>query len=209
MRRAPLVLLLAAVCLPTRAQYGAGAPATGKILVASEKLQDPNFTQSVILLVASDPDGGTLGVVVNRRSDVPLSKIFPTIKGASNDPVYMGGPVEIGTGQGLLRSEARAGSRRIMNDVYATGSKDVIENSVAAKLDSGKFRLYLGYAGWAPGQLQSEIQAGAWTVRDGNANIVFDQDPDSLWVRLNRLAHSQIAAARETTSATSPRMPVR
>jgi putative transcriptional regulator len=195
---------LAAVCLalPLRtssfrnAQYTSDTIATGKILVAREKLDDPNFTKTVVLIVDSDPDEGTLGVIINRRSDVALSKAFPNIKSAPDDPIYMGGPVEIGSGQGLLRSEARPEARHIVGDVYVTGSQELIESSVAAHLSPSKFRLYLGYAGWAPGQLEAEIQVGAWTVRSGNANIVFDENPDSLWLRLNRESHTQIAETR-------------
>lgn len=207
---------VAAVCfaVPVRigslrnAQYTSDTVATGKILVADDKLDDPSFAKSVVLIVDSDPDGGTLGVILNRRSDVALSKVFPKIKGAPADPVYMGGPVEIGSGQGLLRSESKPGTRHIVDDVYATGNQELIESSVAARVNPSKFRLYLGYAGWAPGQLESEIQVGAWAVRAGSASIVFDEDPDSLWSRLNRESHSRIADARGITSPTWPRTPV-
>lgn len=175
------------------AQYAADSVTTGQLLVADENLQDPNFAKAVVLIVNSDPDEGTVGIIVNRRSDVPLSKVFPRIKSASADPVYMGGPVEIGSGQALLRNDSGSEARHIVDDVYASGSQELIEESVAAKASPAKFRLYLGYAGWAPGQLESEIAAGAWVVRSANANVVFDANPDSLWTRLIREAHMRIA----------------
>lgn len=204
MRWAGLIGIMAAtLCLASQktvrslrnTQYETGSVATGQLLVADEKLEDPNFAQAVILIVDSGPDEGTVGVIINRRSDVPLSKIFPRIKSATNDPVYMGGPVEIGSGQALLRADSESEGRHLVDDVYVSGSKELIESSVAAKASTAKFRLYLGYAGWAPGQLEAEIAAGAWLVRAGSANIVFDANPDSLWTRLIRESHMRIAEA--------------
>lgn len=168
----------------------------GTILVANENLGDPNFTEAVILVVQFDANGGTVGVVINRRSEVPLSRIFPKIKHAGNDPVYMGGPVELTGVQALLRSpEKTTGSTHIVDDVYLTGARQLIEKSISSQADPSKFRLYLGYAGWAPGQLQMEIRIGAWHVQSGTSKIIFDPEPDTLWSRLNREAHMQVASA--------------
>jgi len=176
-------------------QYGApDSIAVGKILIANEKLGDPNFAKSVVLIVRSDPDGGTLGLILNRRSEVPLSQIFPEIKGASKDPAYMGGPVQLTSGQGLLRSDTKPEpATHILGDIYAVGSKTTIEKAIASHVEPARFRLYLGYAGWAPGQLETEMEAGAWALRPGTAGIIFDSDPESLWSRLSHLAHTEIA----------------
>lgn len=165
------------------------------ILVATEKLGDANFAQSVILIIQYN-DQGTVGLIINRRTEIPLSKVFPKTKGATADPVYMGGPVGITAAEALLRLPKKADqAANIMADVYVTGAKGLIEKSVASRLDPARFRLYLGYAGWAPGQLEAEIQIGAWSVLSGRPNIVFDRDPDSLWSRLTRDLHMQIAWA--------------
>src|SRR5690349_12583124 len=119
----------------------------GDILVANEKLADPNFAQSVILIVQYDDEHGTVGLVINRRTEIPISRIFPESKRASSDPVFMGGPVSITAAQALLRlSKKQDQATPVMADVYITGAKELIEKSVAARLDSSKFRLYLGYA---------------------------------------------------------------
>jgi len=178
-----------------RAQYGPDQPslAVGKLLVAARELGDPNFAETVILIVDYDPDKGTSGLIINRRTDVPLSKVFPAIKTARNDPVYQGGPVETTAAQALLRASARpANATRLFGDVYVTGSKELIEKSVAAATASSSFRVYVGYGGWAPGQLEHEIELGAWDVLNGLPPIVFDDDPDSLWGRLEETAHERI-----------------
>jgi putative transcriptional regulator len=198
------VLALAACCAALsqttrhlfRAQYSAQPQLeTGQLLVASEKLGDPNFAETVVLLIQHDEDEGTVGLVINHRSQVPLSQVFPDIKGATADPVYVGGPVSLTAVQALLRLPAPAEDvLHVLNDVYASGSKQVIEKSVRSHMAPGKFRLYVGYAGWAPGQLEAEVRLGAWSVLTNRSRAIFDEDPDSLWSRLTRESHMQIAA---------------
>ena len=175
----------------------------GSILVAKEKLGDPNFAESVVLIVQYDQDEGTLGLVINRPSEVPLLQLFPHVKHAPADPVYMGGPVGITIGQALLRLPAKTDdATHISGDVYVTASKKLIEKSVASHARPSKFRLFLGYAGWAPGQLEAEVRLGAWSLLKGHAKIIFDSDPGSLWERLIRETHWQMAQA---TFESSPR----
>lgn len=168
----------------------------GSILVAKEKLGDPNFAESVVLIVQYDKDEGTVGIVINRPSDVPLSQVFPHIKYATADPVYMGGPVGITAGQALLRLPAKTDDATpIVGNVYVTASKKLIEKSVSSRAAPSKFRLFLGYAGWAPGQLEAEIRLGAWSILKGHSKIIFDDDPSSLWDRLIRETQWQMAGA--------------
>jgi putative transcriptional regulator len=192
-RQVILGVLPVALCLA--GQYRPGQQiSTGSLLVASDKLADPNFAESVVLIVQYDPDEGTVGIVINRRSDITISRIFPKMKRASTDPVYMGGPVGITAVQALLRLPEKADqAAHVMGDVYVTGAKEVIEKSIAARAGPSKFRLYVGYAGWAPGQLEGEIRQGAWSVLNRGPKVVFDEDPDSLWDRLTRESHMQIA----------------
>jgi putative transcriptional regulator len=173
----------------------AGDPlAAGKVLVATEKLGDPAFAESVILIISRDADGGTLGLMINRRTQVPLSRLFDKNKHVGADPVYIGGPVDLTLVQALLRApDHPERSTHLVDDVYSTADKRTIEDALRAQLGPSRFRLYLGYAGWAPQQLESEIRLGAWSVIDGSARIVFDPHPDSLWDRLDARRHMQIA----------------
>ena len=191
--------LLAISCAaPLLAQYRAVQEiAPGKLLVASDQLGDPNFAESVILIVQHDAENGTMGLILNRRTKIPLSKVFADIKGAKSDPVYIGGPVSTGSAQALFRSADKPEqATRVFGDIYASGSKDLIEKSIAAGIAQSKFRVYIGYGGWEAGQLEREIELGAWSLIRASADTVFDDDPDSLWDRARRESDRRIARAR-------------
>ncbi|HEX7361404.1 MAG TPA: YqgE/AlgH family protein [Bryobacteraceae bacterium] len=184
-------------------QFAQKAPPSGSLLVATEKLGDPAFAKSVILIVDSD-DQGTVGLMINRQTTVPISRIFKR-KRAGSDPVYIGGPVELRSVQALLRSSVRVSdATRVVGSVYDTADRDAIEKGIDSRAGPSKFRLYLGYAGWGPGQLQHEISLGAWSMMAASAAIVFDSHPDSLWTRLNARLHMQIVKnVRHKTSEIS------
>ena len=168
--------------------------APGKILIAKPELADPNFAQTVVLIVHYDSGKGALGLILNRPTKAALSKVFPDVKGAKEDPVYEGGPVQSETAQAVLRSpEKPEGATRIFGDIYASGSKELIEKSVASGASPSTFRLYVGYGGWAAGQLEHEIEIGGWSVLRANASTVFDSDPESLWQRLQHDTETRIA----------------
>lgn len=185
--------LAGALCLSGQEVAGQQL-AAGDVLVANEKLADPNFAQSVILVVQHDSENGTVGLIVNRRTDIPLSKIFPKIEHASGDPVYMGGPVEMMAVLALLRSTQKTDqATAVVGDIYVTGAKELIEKLIASRAEASKFRIYLGYAGWAAGQLEGEVRADAWAVLRRRAGVVFDDNPDSLWQRLTRESQMRMA----------------
>src|ERR1700677_3003594 len=95
--------------------------AVGRLLVASRDLGDPNFAKTVILLVHYDEDKGAVGLVLNKRTDVPISRVFHDLKEASgrSDPVYIGGPVELSSVLALLKSPAKPeGADKVFGDVY-------------------------------------------------------------------------------------------
>jgi len=168
----------------------------GKILVASRDLPDPNFAKSVVLLVQYGDDG-VVGLIVNRRSKVPVSRVLDDVPGAKDrpDPIYAGGPVGKTGVLALLRAHDKPGdAKRVLGDVYLISSKDLLEKTLASPAASGVFHVYLGYAGWAVGQLEHEVDLGAWYIFRGDAAAVFDSDPDTLWSRLIRETELRIAA---------------
>ncbi len=164
----------------------------GMVLVASEKLDDPNFAETVVLITRRDDDGGMMGVVLNRPAEITLAKAFPQMH-ASDDPVYEGGPVSPEAVQALLRTSGKPeNADRVVGDIYSIVRKALLEKSISEHVAHSKFRVYMGYAGWGPGQLENEVRLGAWATLHGT-KYVFDSEPATLWRRLNSLLHSQLA----------------
>jgi putative transcriptional regulator len=171
--------------VPARADEDLGE---GKILVADRKLKDPHFAQTVVLIVTYD-DRGTVGLVLNRVSDVPVSELLAGLKDARDrkDSAFTGGPVEPKSVLALLRTrDGPKGAQRVGGEIWAVLDQDLLEDALKAQAGSDKLRFYVGYAGWGPGQLEAEMEAGAWRVIRGTADTVFDANPESLWDRVVR-----------------------
>jgi putative transcriptional regulator len=158
----------------------------GKILVASRKSNDVDFTQTVILLVRHDQQT-TIGLYVNRRLNIPLSEVYPDLKGGQLK-LYAGGPVTVGI-RALYRSRVKPDKAvPIFGDVSMISTKTLLGQMAGAGTPSSVFRVYAGYTGWSPGQLKDEISRGLWYVFAGDAGVVFDPHPETVWSRLiNRL----------------------
>jgi putative transcriptional regulator len=178
--------------------------AAGMFLVASRELGDPNFAEAVVLLVRYDQQDGAMGLIVNRRSELPLSRVLSDMKEAKDnaDMIYVGGPVEQGAVLALLKSANKPDdSQRVFADVYLISSKALLQKTLAAKTDSVAFHAFLGYAGWGPGQLEHEIDLGAWHIMPAAAGEVFHSDPDSVWPRLIKRTEMRIAQAYSLRNA--------
>jgi putative AlgH/UPF0301 family transcriptional regulator len=157
----------------------------GKLLVASRSLGDPDFAGTVVLLVRYD-EKGALGLILNRRTDVPLSRVLD-LEAAKDrsDPVYLGGPVGPSTVFALFESSTKMEKAEdIFGGVYLISDKALFEQTISARPDPDVFHVYLGYAGWTQDQLRSEAQLGAWFVFPADAATVFNSDPDSLWLHM-------------------------
>jgi putative transcriptional regulator len=222
-RRAALRLLAAALCLAAPAildgqgRDGGSPPlirraqlpdrtvqdlAPGKFLVAQTGLVDPNFRESVVLLVEYGPKGAT-GLILNRRTRAPLSSVLQGARGRGAAlPVFFGGPVEEPGVMALMRSGiARQGAKHVFADVYVVVEPALLSSLVdTAGPDS--FRVFVGYSGWGEGQLARETKQGAWKVVSGVSKLVFDPDPDSLWPREQERAGER-AAWRPGASSTA------
>jgi putative transcriptional regulator len=170
--------------------------AVGKFLVASRGLGDPNFAKTVILLVHYNDDEGAVGLVLNKRTDVPISRVFHDLKEASGrkDPVYIGGPVDLNSVLALLKSASKPGeANRVFGDVYLISNKDLLKATLASGAEATAFHTYIGYAGWGAGQLEHEVELGAWHIMAADVGTVFHSDPDSVWEHLIRRTETQIA----------------
>jgi putative transcriptional regulator len=169
--------------------------APGKLLVAARNLPDPNFSDSVVLLADFSAEGA-MGLIVNRRTEVPLAKVLPGFDRArgAQATLFFGGPVSVPGVLALVRSAtARDGSRRVLDDVYLVNTREALEQLVKEEIGAERFRVYAGYAGWGAGQLDKETAGGAWHVFDGDPEVVFDPDPESVWRRQIRRTEGLVA----------------
>ena len=156
------------------------------LLIAADSADDPNFRRSVVVIVRHN-DWGTLGLVLNRPSPVPLKKFFPDdpVLAAVDEPLYLGGPVFGGDLMYLFRADAgtAGGAMHVVDDVYASEDAELLDRLVAAPARPA-LRYFFGYAGWGAGQLARELADGRWLAGSATAEVVFDSSPRTLWRRL-------------------------
>ena len=162
-------------------------PGRGMFLLAAPRLRDPNFAQTVVLLLEYD-ETGALGLVINRPTEASLHDVLVTpLPNSEGRAVFAGGPVELRRLIALLRSPvAIDGAERLFGDVYASGSVDTLRRMLERDGHAADVHAYLGYAGWAPGQLDAEIARGDWIVAPADAESVFDTPPVDVWPNLMR-----------------------
>jgi len=160
--------------------------AVGNVLVSMRELPDPNFTDTVVVLTHYDSKG-TVGLILNRRSTIRLSRLFPEIKDPKRqqETVFQGGPVTPTGIMALLQARVKPeGATKILNGIFLVNDSKLLEKSLATPGGNDDLRVYLGYAGWGPGQLERESGLGAWFIFPGNTQLIFDPNPGSLWPRL-------------------------
>jgi putative transcriptional regulator len=160
--------------------------AQGKFLVAGRPLMDPNFRETVVLLIRYGPDGA-MGLVINRPVQLKLSTVLPDIKELDRrkETLYLGGPVEPNRVLLLVRSaKPPEASMPVFGDVYLSSSQKVLERLIKKPVKEERFRIYAGYAGWAPKQLESEFDRGHWHVLKADTETLFDKKSSEIWQEL-------------------------
>ena len=172
-----------------------GRPLKGRLLVATPGLHDPNFDRTVVLVLEHAAEGA-VGVVLNRPSEVRLSTPLPAWEALAADPgvVFHGGPVQPGAAIGLARA---AGP-----DVGGPGWSPVLGRLGTVDLTAApdelgapveEVRVFSGYAGWAPGQLEGEVAAAAWVVVDAEPTDPHTCEPEHLWRTVLRRQRGSVA----------------
>lgn len=167
---------------------------TGQLLIAAPLLQDANFARTVVLVLDHDDDGA-LGVVVNRATDIPVTAVLSTWNELVSEPdvVFQGGPVATDSALGVADVPDGAeplGWRRLY------GSIGLVDLDAPPELLVGgvvALRIFAGYAGWSPGQLEAEVEEGAWYVVDAHADDPFTPKPGDLWKRVLRRQTGELA----------------
>lgn len=167
---------------------------TGRLLLATPALEDPNFERAVLLVLDHDEDGA-LGVVLNRASEVPVDQALTGWQDLAASPrvVFGGGPVEPTAVVALGAATAGARGDDWEPIVGRVRIVDLRDGPVIAAAEIDRVRVFAGYAGWAPGQLDAELAAGAWVAVDAEPADVFVADPDRLWRDVLRRQSGQLA----------------
>jgi len=165
---------------------GDALPAKGKFLVASRAIADPRFQETVVLLIGYDDTGAT-GLIINRPSKVTLAEMLQAVPGLKkrSDVVYYGGPVEGHRILMLMRSTERLEEAdRVLTNVYVSASRNMLERMIGAHKTQKQLRVYAGYAGWLPGQLNREVSRGDWLILDADADSIFEKESSEIWREL-------------------------
>ena len=170
----------------------------GRLLVATPRLVDPNYERSVVLVLDHDPSG-TLGVVLNRPSPVPVGDILEGWTGLVGEPpvLFHGGPVATDSAlavgsvpPGQDPDSDPVGFRRLFDD---TGMVDLDTPTELLGGAIERMRIFAGYAGWGDGQLVAEIEEGSWYVVPMEPGDVFGSSPHGLWARVLRRQPGELA----------------
>ncbi|MEX5218986.1 MAG: YqgE/AlgH family protein [Nitrospira sp.] len=185
-------LLTVLLTLPAHAdnEFSPSSVEKGVLLVASPRLTDPNFRETVVIVVEHGSEG-TMGLILNRPTNVLLSEALPqfTVLKGSTHRLFVGGPVEASRLLLLFRlKEPPADARAVFDGVYVGATPAVLERIITQANPAETFRAFAGSAGWAPGQLTFEMNQGGWAILPPESFDIFDKDPATLWQDcLNRL----------------------
>jgi len=162
---------------------------TGQLLVAMPQMTDPRFSRSVVYVCAHSGTEGAMGLVVNKLlASLTMDELFthlhlePSTLGRTR-PVHFGGPVEPGRGFVLHTADYREDATLVVGEEFAiTATLDILR-AIGNGDGPQRSLLALGYAGWAPGQLDAEIQANGWLSVAADPDLLFDDDFDAKWQR--------------------------
>lgn len=188
LRSTGMLSLLAVVAVALTAPLAAQSVGNGTLLVASPGLTDPNFAHTVVLVLRND-ENGTLGVALNRPTNLEPATVFPELAaGVGTYPgrLFRGGPISPAQLLLLVRGLAAAtiATPEILDKVFLTVDLDSLPDMVRLADGTNDLRIYAGHAAWGPGQLDAELRAGGWQVVQGTADLVFHADPSELWTEL-------------------------
>ncbi|HEY9523073.1 MAG TPA: YqgE/AlgH family protein [Thermopolyspora sp.] len=173
----------------------------GALLVATPLLDDPNFRRSVVLILEHDADGGTLGVVLNRPSEISVTQVLPSWDPLVTGPsvLFEGGPVQTDSALALaavLSGQEPLGWRRLHTSTPAVSRLGTVDLDAPPEILAGEIaqmRIFAGYAGWTAGQLAAEIREGAWYLIDAEPGDTFHGDPEGLWRAVLRRQLGELA----------------
>jgi putative transcriptional regulator len=175
-------------------------PKAGRLLVATPQLGDPNFRRAVVLIVEHEAVEGTLGVVLNRPTTVGVGQVLEEWTELTTEPsvVFRGGPVSPNSAIAIamIGGKDEPIGWRSLDGAPALARLGLLDLDTPPGLLAPaitSLRVYVGYAGWSPGQLESEINDGAWYVLAAQPDDVFAAEPDGLWRDVLRRQEGDLA----------------
>ncbi len=163
-------------------------PAIGLFLVSTGQLRNSIFEKTVILII-NHGDHGSIGLVINRPSETSLSTAFPDVHEfrGTEIKVHPGGPVHVNIITALIRSDKPlSNTSHVLGDIYAASDISTLKQLINTSAGIKDIRVYTGYAGWWPGQLEHEIRRGSWHVIESDAGGVFEIGHSRLWQKLQQ-----------------------
>jgi putative transcriptional regulator len=171
------------------------------ILVAHPAFRDLEYRQTV-LIAAPAPNGGHVGVILNRPTRRSLGSLFPEHEPSKKvlDPVFYGGPFSRGALVALVRADSAPGSGSVllMKNLYLAFRANTIDHVIETTPNEARY--FVGYVGWRPGELRSEIDRGMWTVTGADLEVIFRKDTEGLWDELQQQSR-RIRAALPSAEA--------
>ena len=152
-----------------------------------------------MILLLDHGTQGAFGVVINKPSPIPFSQVLvdPPEQTKWPEKLYWGGPVSSGTLHLLLKTnETSDGMRKMVEDLYWVHDSERLETILKQGWPDGEARVYAGYSGWAPGQLEDEILRGSWKILEADVESVFNPDSGKIWKELFFLSNSHWGMTR-------------
>ena len=147
----------------------------GQLLISSPLLHDPNFRRTVVLMTHHDEEGA-MGLVLSRPSEIRVAEAVPELADLPGDElVYVGGPVQPEAVVVLVEHESEPELPIVGNIAFMQAETDLDD------LDTVRARVFAGYSGWGPGQLEGELDESSWIVVPAEPDDAFAPDPDELW----------------------------
>ena len=167
----------------------AQSPEDAMLLVAHPAFRDLEYRQTV-LIAAPAPNGGHVGVILNRPTRRSLGSLFPDHEPSKKvvEPVYYGGPFSRGALVALVRADSApgTGSVLLMRNLYLAFRANTIDHVIETTPNEARY--FVGYVGWRPGELKREIDRGLWSVTNAEVDTVFRKDTEGLWEELLQAA---------------------
>ena len=161
----------------------------GVFLIASREMTDPRFRETVILVTEHEREG-TLGIIINRPTDIDMADIFPDMDALKEHVMhpYIGGPIHPTFLSVLVNNpQSRKDMLPVIDDVFFGLGNGLAADLIADAKKDDRLHVYFGYAGWTAGQLEYELHRGDWYMIKADDEAIFDKDPAKLWNKYIKL----------------------